>query len=102
MIHVIATIEIAPGRRDDFLQQFRKLMPKVHAEKGCVEYGPAIDVDTGLAVQEPTRNDVVVVIEKWADIPSLKAHLTQPHMNDYREAVKDMLRGLRLQVLQPA
>ena len=102
MIHVIATIEVAPGRRDEFLDHFRKLMPKVHAEKGCIEYGPATEVDTGLAMQDPVRNDVVLVMEKWLDIPSLKDHLAAPHMADYREAVKDLIRSVRLQVLQPA
>lgn len=102
MIHVIATIEIAEGSQDAFLEEFKKLMPKVHAEKGCLEYGPTMDVDTGLAVQEPTRPSTMVIIEKWADIPSLKAHLAQPHMAEYREAVKDYVRGVRLQVLQPA
>jgi quinol monooxygenase YgiN len=102
MIHVIATVELVEGKRDVFIETFRKLMPKVHAEKGCIEYGPAMDVDTGLAVQEPVRPDTVVILEKWADIPSLKAHLGQSHMAEYREAVKDLVLNLRLQILQPA
>jgi quinol monooxygenase YgiN len=101
MIHVIATIEVAEGKRDSFLEEFRKLMPQVHAEKGCIEYGPAIDVSTGLDMQEALRPNVVVVMEKWSDIPALKAHLAAPHMADYRVAVKDLVRNLRLQVLQP-
>jgi quinol monooxygenase YgiN len=102
MVHVIATIELAPGKRDAFLTEFRKLMPKVHAENGCIEYGPAIDVASGIPVQDAPRPNVVVVVEKWADLEALKAHLVAPHMNEYRETVKDLVRGLRLQVLQPA
>jgi quinol monooxygenase YgiN len=34
MIHVIATIEIAAGRRDDFLAAFNEIVPEVRAEKG--------------------------------------------------------------------
>lgn len=102
MVHVIATIEIAPGKRDAFLAEFRKLMPKVHAEKGCIEYGPAIDVASGIAVQDAVRENTVLVIEKWSDLPALKAHLAAPHMTDYREAVKDFVRGVKLQVLSPA
>lgn len=101
MIHVIATIEVVEGKRDAFLAEFRKLMPKVHAEKGCIEYGPAVDVDTGLPMQDQRPNNVVI-IEKWSDVPALKDHLAQPHMTAYREAVKDYVRGVRLQVLQPA
>ncbi|HMJ89006.1 MAG TPA: putative quinol monooxygenase [Candidatus Acidoferrum sp.] len=102
MIHVIATIEVAPGTRDAFLAEFRKLTPKVHAENGCIEYGAAIDVNSGISIQDAPRVDTVVVIEKWSDVSALKAHLAAPHMNEYREAVKDMVRGVRLQVLQPA
>ncbi|HXZ37664.1 MAG TPA: antibiotic biosynthesis monooxygenase family protein, partial [Thermodesulfobacteriota bacterium] len=43
MIYVVATIELAEGKRDDFLKRVRQLVPEVRAEKGCVEYGPAID-----------------------------------------------------------
>jgi quinol monooxygenase YgiN len=101
MIHVIATIEVVEGRRDAFLAEFRKLMPKVHAEKGCIEYGPAVDVDTGMPLQDLRPNNVVI-IEKWSDVHALKEHLAQTHMATYREAVKDLVRGVRLQVLQPA
>lgn len=101
MIHVIATIEVAPGKRDAFLAEFRKLMPKVRAENGCIEYGPAVDLDSQLPLQEPPRENQVFVIEKWSDLPALKAHLAAPHMAAYREAVKDLVSGVRLQILQP-
>ncbi len=34
MIHVIATIELNPGTREAFLEEFRKLVPLVRAEAG--------------------------------------------------------------------
>ncbi len=46
MIHVIAAIELAPGTREAYLAVFRKRIPDVRAEKGCIEYGPAIDSQT--------------------------------------------------------
>ena len=46
MIHVIATVELNPGTRDKFLAEFRKIIPDVKAEAGCIEYGPAIDAET--------------------------------------------------------
>ncbi len=52
MIYVIATIEVAEGKRDAFLAEFHKLVPKVHAEAGCLEYGPTVDVPTGPAPQQ--------------------------------------------------
>ncbi|MFO0906911.1 MAG: putative quinol monooxygenase [Isosphaeraceae bacterium] len=102
MIHVIATIEVKPGRRPDFLAEFHRLVPQVRAEDGCIEYGPTVDADTGIGAQVGPRGNVVVVVEKWASIDHLKAHLAAPHMNVYREAVKDMLVGLELVILDPA
>ena len=32
MIHVIATVEVAEGRRDDFLDRFGRVVPLVRAE----------------------------------------------------------------------
>src|SRR5215472_9540762 len=43
MIHVLAIITAKPGMRDAILKEFRANMPAVHAENGCIEYGPAID-----------------------------------------------------------
>jgi quinol monooxygenase YgiN len=102
MIHVIATIQVEPGTRDAFLAEFRKVVPHVRDEAGCLEYAAAIDVATPLSVQDPIRNDVVMVVEKWESIDALLAHLKAPHMADYRERVKEYVDGVRLQVLQPA
>jgi quinol monooxygenase YgiN len=102
MIHVIATIQLAPGSRAAFLKEFHALVPLVRAEAGCHEYGPAVDVETGMAVQPALRPDCVVVIEKWADMPALKAHLVAPHMATYRTAVKDYVKDLTLHVMESA
>ena len=102
MISVIATIELVAGQREAFLNEFRKIVPKVRAEAGCVEYGPWIDVPSGIPAQESFRENSVIVIEKWADLAALKAHLVAPHMLDYRPRVKAMVAGVRLQVLEPA
>lgn len=102
MIHVIATIQVAPGTRDAFLEQFRAVMPHVLAEDGCIEYGPAVDVPTPLAIQEAVRDDVVVVVEKWDSVDALVAHTRTPHMADYRTRVKDYVTSVALQVLRPA
>ncbi|MFO0903429.1 MAG: putative quinol monooxygenase [Pirellulales bacterium] len=102
MIHVIATIELHPGRRDDFLREFHRIVPPVLAEQGCLEYGPTVDVDTGLSAQLPLRANVVTIVEKWESLEALKAHLVAPHMVEYRPRVKDMVIRTTLQVLEPA
>lgn len=102
MIHVICTITIAPGRRDDFIAEFNGIVPEVLAEKGCLEYGPTVDLDTGLERQAPLEENVVVIVEKWESLDDLKAHLVAPHMNAYRERVQDMVENGHLRITQPA
>lgn len=102
MIIVIATIELEAGSRDAFLSEFHKVVPQVHGEAGCIEYGPTVDVPTGLPPQPPIRDNVVTVVEKWESVAALKAHVTAPHMLTYRDKVKDLVQGTSIQVLEPA
>ena len=54
MIHVIAVITARPGKREAILQAFRANVPAVRAEKGCIEYGAAVDADNALPIQTRT------------------------------------------------
>jgi len=102
MIHVIATIEVSPKGRDDFLKEFHRIVPEVLAEEGCISYGPTVDVETGIPAQGELRANVVTIVEQWESLEHLQRHLEAPHMLAYRERVKDLVQGVSLQVLQPA
>lgn len=102
MIYVIATIEVVEGRRDGFLEEFHRIVPLVHQERGCLEYGPAVDVPAGIPVQGPIREHTVTVIEKWESLDALHAHLATRHMAEYRQRVSDLVVAVDLQVLTPA
>ena len=102
MLHVLATIELHPGTRDRFLAEFHGVMPAVHAEVGCIEYGPAIDAATDMPQQQQLGGDKVMVVEKWESLDALKAHLVAPHMVAYRERVKSYVARVVLQILEPA
>jgi len=101
MIHVIATVELNPGTREAFLTEFRKLIPDVHAEAGCMEYGPTIDAETDIPTQAKNGPDKVVIIEKWESLAHLKAHAVAPHMQAYRGRVKAYVQRTLVQVLTP-
>jgi quinol monooxygenase YgiN len=101
MIDVIASIRIRSGRREDFLREFNALTPDVLAEDGCIAYAATVDVDSGLENQVRDE-DIVTIVEKWASLAHLRAHLKAPHMSAYRERVKDIVEGVTLKVLQPA
>ncbi len=102
MIHVIAAVETAEGRRDDLLDVFRALVPKVLGEEGCLEYGTAVDLATSFSLQGEPRENVVMVVEKWESIEALEAHLVAPHMLEFRDKVKEIVQGTTLQILEPA
>jgi len=101
MITVIASIHIKQGRLSEFIEIFKSNIPNVLQEKGCIEYTPTIDVPTGLAPQELNEN-VVTIIEKWASLEDLQAHLSAPHMLAYRESVADIVDKVSLKVLRKA
>ena len=101
MIHVVAQVIVKDGKREQFLTEFRSIIPAVLREAGCVEYGPTIDALTDIARQH-TDPSVVTIIEKWESLEDLKAHLVAPHMLAYREQVTDLVASAKLQILRPA
>jgi len=101
MIHVLALIEVHPGRRDEFLVKFHELVPKVRAEKGCLEYGPTVDLPSTLSVQTRVGENIVVVVEKWESVEALESHLASPHVLAYRETVDDLVVGVTIHILEP-
>ena len=102
MIHVLAVITTKPGLRSQVLEAFHANMPAVHAEKGCVEYAPAIDTPGMGKFQTPIGPDGFMVIEKWATKEDLMAHAAAPHMAAYGAKVKDMLANRVIHVLSGA
>lgn len=101
MVHVIASIQIKQGKLEEFIAIFKSNVPAVLKEKGCIEYMPTIDVPTGLPPQELDDN-VVTIIEKWNSLDDLKAHLSSPHMLEYREKTKDLVEKMSVKVLKEA
>jgi quinol monooxygenase YgiN len=102
MIHVIAVITAKPGKREEVLRHFRANVPAVRAEKGCIEYGAAVDADPALAVQTKYGADTFVVVEKWESVDALKAHAAAPHMAAYGAKTKDLLASRVIHILSPA
>ena len=102
MVYVIATLEVAPGKRSAFLAEFAKVVPLVHAEQGCIEYVGTVDTETDIASQHRIGPDKVTIVEKWASVDALRAHDTSAHMQAYRGRVKEYLRGREIRILKAA
>jgi quinol monooxygenase YgiN len=99
VINVIASIQIKKGQVSEFIEIFKSNIPKVLEEKGCIEYVPTVDVATGLPPQEMNA-EVVTIIEKWASVADLMAHLSTPHMQVYREKTKKIVEKMSVKVLE--
>lgn len=102
MIHVIAVITAKPGKRDEVLGHFRANVPAVRAERGCIEYGAALDADPALPVQTRYGPDTFVVIEKWESLGALEAHAKAPHMQAYGAKTRELLASRVIHILAPA
>jgi quinol monooxygenase YgiN len=101
MIHVIAVITAKPGKRAEILAAFRANVPNVHAEKGCIEYGAAVDADPALPIQKKWGDDSFLVIEKWDSLEALKAHAAAPHMAAYGAKTKELIASRVIHILSP-
>jgi quinol monooxygenase YgiN len=99
MIHVLAIITAKPGQRGALLQAFKAIVPTVHGEAGCIEYGPVVDVDGADPAFGP---DTFVVVEKWESLDALKAHAAAPHMTAYGQKTKDLVAKRAVHVLTDA
>lgn len=102
MIHVLAILTAKPGKRAEVLEAFQANVPAVHAEDGCIEYGPAIDTADAGRIQTPFGPDTFVVLEKWESMDHLKAHGASAHMAAYAAKTKDLIASRVIHVLSPA
>jgi quinol monooxygenase YgiN len=101
MVHVIAVITAKPGKREEVLKHFRANVPAVRAEKGCIEYGAAVDADPALSVQTKYGTETFVVVEKWESMDALKAHAAAPHMAAYGAKTRELLASRVIHILSP-
>ena len=101
MIHVIAIITAKPGQRAKILEHFEANVPNVLAEKGCIEYGAALDAQNAPAFQTKWGPDTFLVVEKWESMDALKAHAAAPHMAAYAGKTKEMIASRVIHILSP-
>lgn len=101
MIIVLASIRVKAGKLTEFLEIFNANVPKVKAEDGCIEYGPAVDFDMNIPAQQLDEH-VVTIVEKWETPEALTAHFGAPHMQEYRKKVQEIVENVSLKVLHEA
>ena len=102
MIYVVASIELNPGTRAQYLEAFATIADEVRAKPGCIEYVATVDAPTGLDWQQPTGPDRVTIVEKWASVEALQAHNESDHMKSFRPRLRGFVRGRTISILSPA
>lgn len=100
MIHVIASIRVAPGKLAALEEIYRNFVPKVLTEVGCIQYQPTFDIETDLANQDRDAC-LVSVIEIWESKAAFLGHIKEAHTCAFRESIVGIVEEVRVKVLQP-
>jgi quinol monooxygenase YgiN len=101
MVYVYASVQVKKGRVQDFIKLFKTYSAEVKKEPGCIDYLPAVDLNTGSPFQTKDENSVYI-IEKWKDMGSLGVHLNSPAFQKEQEKEKDMVEGVMIKIMQEA
>ena len=99
---LVIRLTVKEGSAAKFEETFAKAAKATRAEKGCIEYGAAVDADPSLPVQTKYGPETFVVVEKWDSLDALKAHAAAPHMAAYGAKTKELLASRVIHILSPA
>lgn len=103
MLTVLAEIRTRPGshHRQAVIEAFEKIVPLVLQEEGCHGYQPLVDNNAQVAFQT-TAPDSIFMVEKWASVADLEAHLKCAHMLEHSERVKNDVLEVHIRILEDA
>lgn len=99
MIHVIATIRARHGQHAVLLNSFRKMVPRVLARQGCIQYSLATHLQTSLPGQQKIDRDEFVVVEKWTGLDALEEHLADPAFRTNYANVWHLIEAASMEIL---
>jgi quinol monooxygenase YgiN len=100
MIHVIATIKAREGQRDALIAAFREILPDVRAKAGCLEYALALHLRSGFPGQPAFDDNEFIIVEKWADLAALQAHIASPTYQAWYVHLWHLVGGASMQVFE--
>lgn len=92
MIHLIATILIKPGTKQDVIAAATPCIAATRNEPGCVRYDLNADV---------LDENKLVFVEEWKTRDDLTKHFEQPHMDTWRDAAAHLIIDRTIQVIHP-
>jgi quinol monooxygenase YgiN len=99
MIHVVAILTAKPGKREAVLAEFKKIVPAVLAEPGCIYYFPVVDLEGAPESLARIGPDAFMVLEQWENPEALQAHGASAHMAAFGESVKELMHSRTIYAL---
>ncbi len=101
MVYVIASVTVKAGRMEEFIEVFKRHVPAVRAEKGCIQYVPTIDFVTDAPAQVIEKN-VVTNLEIWENMAALQGHVEGPAMAALEKDSGEFMEAFSVKVLREA
>ena len=84
MIVITAVLQVAEGKGNEVVEEFKKLVPKVLQDPGTITYA------INQAVDNP---DKVMVYEKYEDREALQYHGQTEHFKEFGRATRSLFAG---------
>ena len=84
MVIVVAILQVAEGKGNEVVEEFRKLVVKVRQDPGTISY----NIDQ--AIDNP---DKILVYEKYEDMDALKYHGSTEHFKAFGQATRSLFSG---------
>lgn len=90
MIYVIATLTVAPEKRDELIAAAQACIRATRQEPGCISYDlTASTTDPGAAI----------FVERWKTRDDLKAHFETAHMATWRKLSGELISDRSVEII---
>ena len=100
-VWVLCRFDLKPeADKAAYVAQTKAILGAVRAEAGCLEYRLLGDCATDWDKPQRFGERTLWMVEKWASVNSLKAHLQTPHMKAFGPKVSGMRSGSTFHVLE--
>ena len=84
MVIVVAILQVAEGKGNEVVEEFKKLVVKVRQDPGTISY------NINQAIDNP---DKILVYEKYEDMDALKYHGGTEHFKAFGQATRHLFAG---------
>ena len=100
-VWVLCRFDLKPNaNKADYIAQTKAILSAVRKEDGCVEYRLLGDCETNWEKPQRFGDRTLWMLEKWASVNSLKAHLETPRMKAFGPKIKPFRSASTFHVLE--